>query len=136
MKDLRGWVLAIDFDGTIVDHAFPDIGEIKPDAKEIINRLYEEGYYICVWSCRTGFNLIDAVNWLNDNGIQYHKFNEGPPLECVGFSSHPKIYANIYIDDSNLGGLPSWKEIYEIIKKRGHKHNERINNFYPEFEER
>ena len=110
-----GRVLAIDFDGTIVEHDFPDIGKIKPYAKEVINRLYDEGYYICIWSCRTGQELMNAKRWLKENDISYHKFNEAIATEAVNFSSSPKIYANCYIDDSNIGGLPEWTDIYCMI---------------------
>ena len=111
-------ILAIDFDGTIVTHEFPKIGTPIPHAKEVINRLFDEQYYIIIWSCRGSFNLIEAYIYLKENGIKFHKFNENAPIDLTGFHPHPKIYANIYIDDANLGGLPEWREIYKIITNK------------------
>lgn len=108
-------IIAIDFDGTIVEHKFPAIGMPIIYAKEVINRLFDEGFYIIIWSCRGSFNLLDAYYWLKQNGYKFHKFNENAPIKATNFLPFPKIYANIYIDDANLGGLPEWREIYKII---------------------
>ena len=47
-------VLAIDFDGCIVEETYPEIGELRKDAKKIINQLVQDGHYIIIWTCRTG----------------------------------------------------------------------------------
>lgn len=115
-------IIAIDFDGTIVEHKFPEIGKLRKDAKEVINQLYNEGHYIIIWTCRyEGFAVEQMELFLAANDIKYHCINQNHP-ELL-FSPKPKIYADIYIDDRQVGGLPSWKEIYNIIQKTGGKAN-------------
>jgi len=111
-------IIAIDFDGTIVDHEFPDIGELRKDSKEVINRLYDEDYYIIIWTCRAAFQLIEAIKFLNENNIKYHKINENADFDIIGFKPSPKIFYNILIDDAMLGGIPKWKEIYKRITNK------------------
>jgi hypothetical protein len=108
-------ILAIDFDVTIVDHEYPLIGKLKPNAKEIINKLYNDGYKIIIWTCRyVDKDILLVKEFLSDNKIQYHKINEN--IECNGFNPYPKVYADLYIDDKNLCGIPNWIDIYNIIK--------------------
>ncbi len=109
-------ILCVDFDGTIVEHEYPDMGELKEGAKEYINKLYDEGYYIIIWTCRAGYPLVDMINFLDDKGVKYHKINENAPFEMIGFKPSPKVFCNIHIDDTNLGGLPEWKDIYRMVK--------------------
>jgi len=55
------------------------------------------------------------VDWLKKNEIPFHAINEHiTGTECFGYDAR-KVYADVYIDDHNLGGLPSWREIYDII---------------------
>ncbi len=111
-------VIAIDFDDTIAEAVQPyngEVGTIIRDAKKYINRLYGEGHYIIIWTCRGDISLVNMINWLDEQGINYHKVNENAYMKIIGFKPSPKIYYDLLIDDKILGGLPSWKEIYEII---------------------
>jgi histidinol phosphatase-like enzyme len=109
-------IVAIDFDGTIVEHEFPEMGDLKPYAKEVINKLHEEGYYIIIWTCRGEYGLIDAINFLKENEIHFDKINENAPYEMICFKPSPKIFANFYVDDRNVGVKEiNWKEIYKQI---------------------
>lgn len=110
-------IIAIDFDGTIVEQAFPEIGKLLPYAKEVLYNLYYQGYYIIIWTCRGGQELIDAKDFLDKKGIMYHKLNENAPFERVGFMPHPKIFADVYIDDRNLGGFPGWEYVEEMLSE-------------------
>lgn len=117
-------ILAIDFDGTIVEESFPGIGSFLPKAKETINRLFDEGYYIIIWTCRTDKALLEAEIFLIDNGVKFHKVNEHRPHEVHKFGGGgSKVGADLYIDNKQVGGLPSWLEIYKLIKK--HKRKEK-----------
>lgn len=111
-------ILAIDFDGTIVEDQFPGIGKMIPGAAEAINQLYADGYEIIIWSCRNGINKARAIEWLVKNGIKYHKFNESSyhNLKAHDFKDTRKVYADLYIDDRMLFKLPTWDEIYWIVR--------------------
>ena len=122
---MRKPILAIDFDGTIVEHRYPDVGELKPNAVKIINRLHAEGFTIIIWTCRGQADLVS--DHLEVLGIKYDYINENAPNVREMFGVGPdeewepsrKIYADIYIDDRQLGGIPDdWETIYCIIQKQ------------------
>lgn len=117
-------IIAIDFDGTIVEHEFPMIGALKEDAKEIIQLLKKEGHQIIIWTCRTSQNvfeklegakptIFDVEKFLNENEIPFDTINHNVP--GLGFCPYPKVYADFYIDDRNLGGFIPWKEAYDLL---------------------
>ena len=111
----RKFVVAIDVDGTILEHKFPDLGKLLPDAKEVINDLYDEGCYIIIWTCRSGFELNEIRTFLDYSCIKYHAVNTNAPFDMIGFMPSPKIFYDLIIDDKNLGGLPDWKTIYKMV---------------------
>lgn len=112
-------IFAIDFDGTIVEANYPSIGELKPNAKKIINQLFDEGHEIIINTCRAGIFEGDAYKFLTDNGIRYTFVNSNLPHLIEEFKQDcRKISADVYIDDKQLGGIPDdWDEIYELIKQ-------------------
>lgn len=110
----RKFIVAIDFDGTVVEQKFPDIGNLLPFAKEVINKLYDEKYYIIIWTCRYFLeHLIPVIDFLKENNIRYHKINDNS--DEMEFNPLPKIFYDVLVDDRNLGGLKPWKETYKII---------------------
>lgn len=112
-------VLAVDFDGTIVEALYPGIGELRKDTKKIINKLHLEGHYIIIWTCRTGTALQEAKDFLIANEIRFHLINEHHPEALTLYGeSGPKIGADYYIDDKSIEGLSSWRRIYNIIKRK------------------
>lgn len=98
MKKKR--TIAVDFDGTIVEHKFPEIGTIKGNVVDRIREWYEQGHTICIWTCRTEKYAEEAQQFLYDNNIPYHFFNENP--NCSFDDNCRKILANIYLDDRAL----------------------------------
>lgn len=112
-------IIAIDFDGTICRDQYPDIGGLQPYAKDTINKLYDEGHYIIIWTCRENALLLDAINWLLDNGVRFHRVNAHNPdnIERYGGNTR-KVSADMYIDDRQIGGLPTWNQIYKIINQK------------------
>jgi len=108
-------IIAIDFDGTIVENIYPSIGKPMEGSIEAINNLYNDGHYIIIYTCRGGSELNDVYTWCDVIGLRYHKINENAPHSMIGFAPFPKLYADVYIDDRNLGGLPSWGDIYKMI---------------------
>ena len=140
-------ILGIDFDGTIVKHRFPYIGELKLNAKKVINELYDEGFGIFIWTCRDStFNpnlrtqypdaeptIFHVHNFLEEEEIKYDGININHPQ--LGFHPVPKIYADIYIDDKQLGGIPGdWKAIKGLIYEHvnsGNHYADRSSNDAP-----
>lgn len=109
-------VLAVDFDGTIVENKFPGIGKLMPNSKEVLQRLYGMGCRIIIWTCRTGMRLEDAIDFCNAEGIPFDTVNENLPEIIQAFGGDMrKVFANYYIDDRNLWGLGSWLLIEKVI---------------------
>lgn len=115
MKDIR---LAVDFDGTIVENAYPAIGKELPFAFESLKMLQKEGFKIILWTRRSGSRLNDAVEFCLKNGLEFYAVNKSYPEEEYDPSESPKIEADIFIDDRNFGGLPEWGEIYQTLSER------------------
>ena len=92
-------IIAIDFDGTIVTHEYPNIGTLAPMAKEVINELVAAGHKLFLWSMRSGEKLDEALIFLEDEGINIKVGNRSP----AQFSESPKQYAQLYIDDAAVG---------------------------------
>ncbi len=98
--DSRRNVIAIDFDGTVVTHEYPAIGRdvgAVPVLKELVNR----GYRLLLLTMRDGVLLENAKRWFADREIPLWAVNTNP--EQGNWTKSPKVYANLYIDDSNLG---------------------------------
>lgn len=112
-------IIAIDFDGTICQNKYPEIGEPMPLAIESIKELRERGHDLILWTCRQGELLDDAVKWCKEHGIPFDLVNEFEPnnLKAFGGVAGNKVFANIYIDDRNLGGFPGWGLAMEVIKE-------------------
>lgn len=112
-------IIAIDFDGTICQNKYPEIGEPMPLAIESIKELQERGHDLILWTCRQGELLDDAVRWCEEHGIPFDLVNEHEPnnLKAFGGVAGNKVFAHIYIDDRNLGGFPGWEQAMEIIKE-------------------
>ncbi|HAV02933.1 MAG TPA: hypothetical protein DCW95_07065 [Chryseobacterium sp.] len=111
--------LAIDFDGTVVDDAYPGIGKPKIFAFETLRKLQSEGYRLILWTYRHGKTLDEAVEFCRKNGVEFYAVNSSFEGEIFDHSqASRKIDADLFIDDRNLGGFPGWGEIYNIIKQR------------------
>ena len=108
--------IAVDFDGTIVDHKYPEIGKEKPFAIETLIQLQQEGNRLILWTSREGELLEAAIKFCHDRGLDFYAVNSNQPRGAL-FASQAgtKIIADVYIDDRNIGGLPDWGTIYEII---------------------
>ena len=108
--------IAIDFDGTIVEHKYPEIGKEIMFAFQTLRALQEQGHQLILWTFRTGKELDDAVEYCRKNGVEFYAINSSYPEEVFDedYDSR-KIDADLFIDDRNLGGLPSWGEIYQMI---------------------
>lgn len=108
-------IIAVDFDGTIVEHRYPDIGREKPFATETLKKLAKEHHQLILWTVREGKLLQEAIDFCRERGVEFYAVNRNYPEE-----KHPqtrKLKAELWIDDRNLGGLPDWGTIYRMIKE-------------------
>ncbi len=113
-------VIAIDFDGTIVENRYPEIGAERPFAVDTIKMLINERYTVVLWTCREGQLLEECVNWCKERGLEFYAVNRDFPEETIenNPSFSRKLKADLFIDDRNLGGLPDWGTIYQMVKHR------------------
>ena len=111
--------IAVDFDGTIVEHRYPEIGREVPFAIDTLKMLVQEGHRLILWSVREGKYLDDAVIWCRERGLEFYAVNKDYPEEQnedTNFSR--KLKVELFIDDRNVGGLPDWGVIYKMITER------------------
>jgi hypothetical protein len=115
MIDFTGIKIAVDFDGTIVDHEYPGIGKEKLFAFQTLKELEKLGARLILWTFRTGKELDDAVGYCKANGIEFYAVNKNYPEEIFDETVSRKIDADIYIDDRNIGGFPGWSGVWQIL---------------------
>jgi hypothetical protein len=121
MKNEFGNVkIAVDFDGTIVDHEYPAIGKEKLFAFQTLKELQKMGANLILWTFRSGKELDEAVEYCRQNGIEFYAINKNYPEEVYTNSMSRKIDVDIYIDDKNLGGFPGWSEVWQILNPYDH----------------
>ena len=109
--------IAVDFDGTIVTHKYPEIGEELPFAVQTLRMLIAEHHKLILWSVREGELLDEAIQWCRERGIEFYAVNRDYPEETLTNNDHfsRKLKADLFIDDRNLGGLPDWGTIYRMV---------------------
>lgn len=112
-------IIAVDFDGTIVEHRYPQIGNELPFATSTLRMLAAEQHKLILWTVRRGKLLDDAVEWCRKHGVEFYAVNKNFPEEILDDGNcYGKINADIFIDDCNLGGIPDWGVIYQMIKEK------------------
>lgn len=92
--------IAIDFDGVCVSNEFPKVGH-DIGAVPVLSELVTQGHKLILLTNRHGQTLKDAENWFRAYGIPLYGINRNPVQ--WHFSKSPKVYADLYIDDRNLG---------------------------------
>lgn len=112
--------IAVDFDGTIVTHEYPNIGKEIPFAVQTLKMLQDDGHKLILWTVREGDLLRDAIQWCREKGLEFYAANKDYPEEEEQNNNHysRKLKADVWIDDRNIGGLPDWGTIYQIIKNK------------------
>ena len=119
-------IIGIDFDGTIVEHMYPEIGVPVLGALETMAELIQNGHKIILWTMRSGDTLQAAVDYLISAGIELYGVNKNPNQH---WSASPKAYCHIYIDDAALGcplirkfdqrPMVYWPKVREFLKAKG-----------------
>jgi len=113
---MKSRIIGIDFDGTCVTHEFPKVGR-NIDAAPVLRKLIQNGHRLILFTMRSditnptstdkdiipksGTYLSDAIEWFNINEIPLFGINENP--EQKSWTTSPKPYCNLYIDDAALG---------------------------------
>lgn len=94
-------IIAVDFDGTCVEHEYPSVGMDVEGAVETLRALNNKGHKLILFTMRSGDKLEKAVKWFKDRNIELWAVNKNP--EQKEWTESPKVYADIYIDDASLG---------------------------------
>ena len=115
MVDFSGIKIAVDFDGTIVEHEYPGIGKEKLFAFQTLKEMEKLGARLILWTFRAGMELDEAVEYCRKNGIEFYAVNKNYPEEIFDETVSRKIDADIYIDDKNVGGFPGWSGVWQIL---------------------
>jgi hydroxymethylpyrimidine pyrophosphatase-like HAD family hydrolase len=110
--------IAIDFDGTIVEHSFPAIGKEKLFAFDTLRELQKQNHQLILWTSRVGRELDEAIDFCRARGVEFYAVNKNYPEEVFDETISRKIVADIYIDDRNIGGLPGWGEVWQLLNPR------------------
>jgi len=129
-KTIKPMKIAVDFDGTIVEHKYPKIGKVMPFAFPALIELQKLGHQLILWTYRSGKELDAAVEFCRKNGLEFYAVNKNYPDEVFDDSISRKIYADVYIDDRNIGGFPGWSIVWRLIKNNDpFNYKEFFNNF-------
>ncbi|MFH4967794.1 hydrolase [Gaetbulibacter sp. M240] len=107
--------IAVDFDGTIVEDAYPEIGKPQVFAFESLKKLQEQGHRLILWTYRNGDRLEEAVKFCEEKGLVFYAVNKSFPEEEEDPKRSRKILADLFIDDRNLGGFPGWAHVYQTL---------------------
>lgn len=119
--------IAVDFDATLCDSAFPACGPMMPKAKEALTAFRNMGFLILIYSCRTCHwhyklfpmsdpnqpvmerpHVIAMKEWLDANEIPYDEIDDG---------SRGKPWADYYIDDKGVR-FTNWVVVSHFIAQR------------------
>ena len=106
-------IYAIDFDGTLCEDAWPDIGKPNYTLIQILKILREKGDKIILWTCRTADRLDEAITWCKEQGLEFDTVNENLP-EIIGqFGTESrKVFADVYIDDKVINPNLKFSEVW------------------------
>lgn len=105
------YIIAVDFDGTLCENAWPDIGEEYDDVINYILERQKQGAKIILWTNRVGIYLERAVAWCSDRGLIFDAVNENLPEVVKEYGSDGrKIFANEFLDDSAAKGTNRFRE--------------------------
>nr|WP_319401489.1 hydrolase [uncultured Carboxylicivirga sp.] len=124
-------LIAVDFDGTIVEHKYPAIGKEKIFAFQTLKALQTQGHLLVLWTIRSGKLLDEAVEYCRKNGVEFYAVNRTYPEEVLDDSMSRKVNADIFIDDRNVGGFLGWGEIWQQLNKNAsQQEKEQFRNNY------
>lgn len=115
-------IIAVDFDGTIVEHEYPAIGKAIPFAIETLLQLQKEQHLLILWTVREDELLQEAIDYCAQYGLHFYAANANYEGEDRAKAPR-KLKADMFIDDRNLGGLPDWGVIYQAVQATAKRQN-------------
>jgi len=107
--------VAVDFDGTIVENEYPQLGKPMLFAFESLKELQKRGFVLILWTVRTGKLLEEAVEFCRQNGVEFYAVNRNHPEEFLDPETPRKLDVDVFIDDRNLGGFPGWDKVFSML---------------------
>lgn len=120
--------IAVDFDGTIVEHRYPAIGPEMDFAFATLKALQEKGHRLILWTIREGELLEEAVDFCRQHGVEFYAVNRNFPEEEYRQMEHRKLLADLFIDDRNVGGFPGWPAIWQMLHPEGGAYDHQLKN--------
>lgn len=121
-------VIAIDFDGTIVEHDYPKIGKEMLFAFATIKQLQKKGHKLILFTYRTGSLLEEAVEYCKKNGVEFYAVNKNYPEEKLDDNTPRKLDVDIFIDDRNIGGFIGWSAVWQTLHPEGGEFDHILKN--------
>jgi hydroxymethylpyrimidine pyrophosphatase-like HAD family hydrolase len=121
-------VIAVDFDGTIVEHKYPAIGKEMLFAFATLKALQQKGHKLVLWTIRTGELLQEAVDYCRENGVEFYAVNKNYPEEVLDEKTSRKLNADVFIDDRSLGGFIGWSEVWQTLHPEGGEFAHQLKN--------
>mgnify|MGYP006318789247 CR=1 FL=1 len=119
MKLKNNMLICIDYDGTICEKAFPEVGVPMEGAIETLKDLAAAGHFLILNTCREDEKrrayLSEAVSFMKSHGVEFVSVNQNRPEDEFREKPGRKVYADVYIDDRNFGGFPGWAVIREAF---------------------
>ena len=121
-------IIAVDFDGTCVEHDYPYIGMDAEGAVDVLRELVAKGHRLILFTMRSGDKLEAAVKWFKERKVELWSINTNP--EQREWTESVKVYAHYYIDDSAVGcpikfidGVPrpvvDWAKVRALFQNDG-----------------
>lgn len=109
-------IIAVDFDGTLVEDKWPEIGEPNKEMFEFLKYLQKEhNIKLILWTSRTDRHMINAIEFCKAQGIEFDAINENiPEVKALTGRDTRKVYADIYLDDKSIPAIQA--PIYWVHK--------------------
>ncbi len=116
VKETRSLIIAVDFDGVLNAREYPHVGATVAGAVAAMKELKKQGHHLIIWTCREGHDQTVAVNWLLEKGIPFDGINQNARKNIEEHSNDSrKVFADLYIDDRQVGGFPGWQSVLEYV---------------------
>ena len=126
--NLNPKTIAVDFDGTIVEHQYPKIGKEMLFAFDTLKLLQKKGSRLILWTYRSEAYLDEAVEYCRENGIEFYAVNKSYPEEKFDETISRKLDCDLFIDDRNVGGFIGWGEVYRTLYPDGDEFEHILSN--------